>query len=54
MKPRRCRQVAGARAQAGEKRQRAGLSIELRRVEGLDPALLPDWLAAAIAGEAAV
>ena len=32
----------------------AGLSIELRRVEGLDPALLPDWLAAAIAGEAAV
>ena len=45
--------------QADDKRQRAalpdlGLSIELRRVEGLDPALLPDWLAAAIAGEAAV
>ena len=45
--------------QADAKRQRAvlpdaGLSIELRRVEGLDPALLPNWLAAAIAGEAAV
>ncbi|MEA3542496.1 MAG: folate-binding protein [Pseudomonadota bacterium] len=53
------RLVAVPLDQADEKRQRAvladaGLSIELRRVEGLDPALLPDWLAAAIAGEAAV
>ncbi len=44
--------------QADEKRQRAalpdlGLSIELRRVEDLDPALLPDWLAQAIAAQAA-
>ena len=44
--------------QADEKRQRAalpdlGLSIELRRVEDLDPAALPGWLAAAIAEQAA-
>ena len=53
------RLVAVPLSEADDKRQRAalpdlGLSIELRRVEGLDPALLPDWLAAAIAGEAAV
>jgi folate-binding protein YgfZ len=44
--------------QADEKRQRAalldmGLSVELRRVETLDPATLPAWLAAAIEGQAA-
>ncbi|SCW74174.1 hypothetical protein SAMN02927924_02547 [Sphingobium faniae] len=43
---------------ADEKRQRAalpdlGLSIELRRVEDLDPAMLPLWLAAAMAEQAA-
>lgn len=52
------RLVAVPVADADEKRQRAvvadvGLSIELRRVETLDPAALPGWLAAAIAGEAA-
>ena len=44
-------------ADADEKRQRAalpdlGLSIELRRVEDIDPAKLPPWLAAAIAEHA--
>jgi folate-binding protein YgfZ len=48
------RLVAVPLAQAEEKRQRAaladiGLSIELRRVEDLDPATLPGWLSAAIA-----
>lgn len=43
---------------ADEKRQRAalpdlGLSIELRRVADLDAAALPDWLATAIARQAA-
>lgn len=43
---------------ADEKRQRAaledvGLSIELRRVESIDPATLPGWLAAAIESQAA-
>lgn len=52
------RLVAVPLAQAEEKRQRAalpdlGLSIELRRVEDLDPALLPDWLAQAIAAQVA-
>lgn len=51
------RLVAVPVAQADEKRQRAvlvdmGLSIELRRVETLDPAILPAWLAAAIATQA--
>ncbi len=48
------RLVAVPLDEAQEKRQRAalpdlGLSIELRRVEDLDPATLPAWLAAAIA-----
>ncbi|HEX7876409.1 MAG TPA: folate-binding protein [Sphingobium sp.] len=52
------RLVALPLAQADEKRQRAalpdlGLSIELRRVEDIDPATLPDWLASAIARQAA-
>lgn len=52
------RLVAVPLVQAEEKRQRAalpdlGLSIELRRVEDLDPALLPDWLAEAVAAQVA-
>ncbi len=52
------RLVAIPLAQAQEKRQRAALpdmelSIELRRVEDLDPATLPHWLASAIAAQAA-
>lgn len=52
------RLVAVPMAEADEKRQRAvladmGLSIELRRVETLDPVTLPAWLAAAVAGQAA-
>lgn len=52
------RLVAVPIGEADEKRQRAvladmGLSIELRRVETLDPATLPEWLAAAVAGQAA-
>ncbi|MEA3388380.1 CAF17-like 4Fe-4S cluster assembly/insertion protein YgfZ [Sphingobium sp. CCH11-B1] len=52
------RLVAVPLDQADEKRQRAvladmGLSIELRRVETLDPAALPGWLATAIAAQAA-
>lgn len=52
------RLVAMPIAQADEKRQRAalpdmGLSIELRRVETLDPATLPTWLAAAIESQVA-
>jgi folate-binding protein YgfZ len=52
------RLVAVPLAEADEKRQRAalsdlGLSIELRRVETLDPATLPAWLAAAVEGQAA-
>ncbi|MGW8203225.1 CAF17-like 4Fe-4S cluster assembly/insertion protein YgfZ [Sphingomonas bisphenolicum] len=52
------RLVAVPIAQADEKRQRAalpdiGLSIELRRVETLDPATLPAWLATAIESQAA-
>ena len=52
------RLVAVPLANADEKRQRAalpdlGLSIELRRVEDIDPAILPPWLAAAIAEQAA-
>jgi folate-binding protein YgfZ len=48
------RLVAVPLDRANEKRQRAvlpelGLSVELRRVEDLVPADLPDWLAAAIA-----
>ncbi|MDF0543099.1 folate-binding protein [Sphingobium sp. H39-3-25] len=48
------RLVAVPLDQANEKRQRValpelGLSVELRRVEDLVPADLPDWLAAAIA-----
>ena len=44
--------------QADEKRQRAALpdlnlSIELQRVEAIDPATLPAWLATAIAAQAA-
>lgn len=44
--------------QADEKRQRAaladlGVSIELRRVEDIDPATLPRWLAQAIAAPTA-
>ncbi|MGE4323603.1 MAG: folate-binding protein YgfZ [Sphingobium sp.] len=51
------RLIAVPLAQAQEKRQRAALpdvdlSIELRRVEDIDPATLPDWLADAIAGRA--
>jgi folate-binding protein YgfZ len=49
------RLVAVPLSEAQEKRQRAalpdmGLSIELRRVEELDPATLPPWLAEAIVG----
>lgn len=49
------RLVAVPLSEAQEKRQRAalpdlGLSIELRRVEDLDPAALPPWLAEAIVG----
>lgn len=52
------RLVAVPLDQADDKRQRAALpdlalSIELRRVETLDPATLPGWLAAAIADQAA-
>jgi folate-binding protein YgfZ len=52
------RLVAVPLGEADAKRQRAvledmGLSIELRRVETLDPAELPAWLAAAIAAEPA-
>ena len=52
------RLVAVPLAQADAKRQRAllgdvGLSIELRRVEDIDPATLPTWLASAIAEQAA-
>lgn len=52
------RLVAVPLAQADPKRQRAvlddlGLSIELRRIEDLDPAILPPWLASAIAEQAA-
>ncbi|WP_253341011.1 folate-binding protein YgfZ [Sphingobium sp. OAS761] len=52
------RLIAVPLAQADEKRQRAtapdlGLSIELRRMEDVDPALLPGWLAGAIAAQAA-
>lgn len=51
------RLVAVPIAEADEKRQRAvladmGLSIELRRVETLDPATLPGWLTAAIGPQA--
>jgi folate-binding protein YgfZ len=52
------RLVAVPLAQADEKRQRAalpdlGLSIELQRVENIDAAALPAWLASAIAEQAA-
>lgn len=52
------RLVAVPLEQADEKRQRAvladmDLSIELRRVEDIDPATLPAWLAQAIAAQAA-
>ncbi len=52
------RLIAVPLAQADEKRQRAalpdlGLSIELHRVESLDPATLPAWLASAIKDQAA-
>ncbi|WP_176590755.1 folate-binding protein YgfZ [Sphingobium sp. EM0848] len=52
------RLVAVPLAQADEKRQKAllpdlDLSIELRRVEDLDPAALPGWLASAMAEQAA-
>ncbi|MDX3900764.1 MAG: folate-binding protein [Sphingobium sp.] len=52
------RLVAVPLDQAEEKRQRAalpdmGLSIELRRVEDIDPTALPGWLVPAIAGQAA-
>ncbi|WP_022682865.1 YgfZ/GcvT domain-containing protein [Sphingobium bisphenolivorans] len=52
------RLVAVPLAYADEKRQKAvlsdlGLSIELRRVEDLNPAILPDWLANAVAEPAA-
>lgn len=51
------RLVAVPLAQADAKRQRAALSdldlsIELRRVEDIDLATLPDWLAAAVADQA--
>ncbi len=51
------RLVAVPLARADDKRQRAalpdlGLSIELRRVEDIDPAALPGWLADAIAAQA--
>jgi folate-binding protein YgfZ len=52
------RLVAVPLEQADEKRQRAALpdlnlSIELQRVEAIDPATLPAWLATAIAAQAA-
>lgn len=52
------RLIAVPLAQADEKRQRAalhdlGLSIELHRVESIDPAALPAWLATAIEDQAA-
>lgn len=52
------RLIAVPLERADEKRQRAalpdlGLSIELRRVEDIDPAILPSWLASAIAEQAA-
>ena len=52
------RLIAVPLSDADEKRQRAvladhGLSIELRRVEDIDPATLPPWLSAAIAEHAA-
>ena len=52
------RLIAVPLANADEKRQRAALpdfnlSVELRRVEDIDPATLPPWLAAAIAEQAA-
>ena len=52
------RLIAVPLAQADEKRQRAalpdlGLSIELHRVDTIDPAALPAWLATAIASQAA-
>ncbi|MFN3797284.1 MAG: folate-binding protein, partial [Sphingobium yanoikuyae] len=52
------RLVAVPLEQADEKRQRAalpdlGLSIELQRVEAIDSATLPAWLATAIAAQAA-
>ncbi|MEC3949341.1 CAF17-like 4Fe-4S cluster assembly/insertion protein YgfZ [Sphingobium sp. HWE2-09] len=52
------RLIAVPLAQADEKRQRAaltdlGLSIELHRVEAIDLATLPAWLAEAIEGQAA-
>ena len=52
------RLIAVPLANADEKRQRAALpdlnlSIELRRVEDIDPATLPPWLAAVIAEQAA-
>ncbi|KXU32523.1 aminomethyltransferase [Sphingobium sp. 22B] len=52
------RLVAVPLAQADEKRQKAaladlGLSIELRRVEDVDPAFLPGWLAGAVADQTA-
>ena len=52
------RLIAVPLAQADEKRQRAalpdlGLSIELHRVESIDPAALPAWLATAIESQAA-
>jgi folate-binding protein YgfZ len=52
------RLVAVPLDQAEEKRQRValpdlGLSIELRRVDDIDPSTLPSWLAAAIAEQAA-
>ena len=48
------RLIAAPLAKADEKRQRAviadlGLSIELRRVEDIDPTTLPPWLASAMA-----
>lgn len=52
------RLIAVPLAQADEKRQRAALpdlrlSIELRRVEDIDPASLPSWLATAMIEQAA-
>lgn len=52
------RLIAVPLAQADMKRQRAvledmDLSIELRRVENIDPAAMPGWLANALASEAA-
>ena len=52
------RLVAVPLGQADEKRQRAalsdiGLSVELRRVETVDPATVPHWLAAALAAPVA-